>query len=336
MRAALLSCIFLVSGCLSDQLMKPGGDGTGTGGGNGTGTGGGGGAVMDPGCGKQTFPIALNQTPPVVMLVVDDSGSMKELVPGTTTAKWDVLKEAVSALLTKYDGKVDWGLSIFPKPNSGNSCTPGVVEIPAAAGNTQNILGKLAPLTVANIGGNTPTETTLLEIEKNGGLKTPGRNNYVLLMTDGLPTCNQDGRVTSVVTALANAAIRTFVVGLGDGTQSDPDQLNDWATAGKTARAMAATKYYQSNNIMELQASFENILTGIASCTYQLTSKPTDANLIVPYLDGTAVSADPVNGFTYDAASNSITFKGTSCDKVKAGGATKVDVIYGCPSPPII
>ena len=46
-------------------------------------------------------------------------------------------------------------------------------------------------------------------------------------------------------------------------------------------------------------------------------------------------TTDPNNGVTYDAASGSIIFHGAACDAVKAGGATAVDVIYGCPSPAI-
>ncbi len=290
---------------------------------------------MDPGCGKQTFPIALNQKEPNVMMVVDESGSMKETIGGTP--KWDVLKSAVKALISKYDGKVNWGLSIFPRPG-GQQCDAGQIDIAVGTGTGAQIVAKLDPLTIANIGGATPTESTLSAVEKNGGLNDGTHSNYVLLMTDGIPTCNQDGRVTPVISSMYNKtpSIRTFVVGIGDGTNSNPQQLNDWAVAGHTDRAGMSTKYYQANNITDLQGAFENILQGIASCTYQLGSKPTDPNLMVPYLDGTAVPADPANGYSYDAASNSLTFHGTSCDKVKAGGVSKIDLIFGCPSPPII
>src|SRR5262249_12000504 len=152
----------------------------------------------------------------------------------------------------------------------------------------------------------------------------PSHNNYVLLMTDGLPTCGQDGKVTPVISSLYSGtpSVRTFVVGLGDGTQSDPQQLNDWADAGHTARA-GAEKYYQANNITDLTTAFESILSGIASCTYQLSKKPDDPSLLIAYIDGVAVATDPTNGMTYDDGSTSIVFHGTACDKLKAGGAAK-------------
>jgi len=284
-----------------------------------------------PNCGQQTFPLSINALEPNVMLVVDDSGSMKEMLG--TQAKWDVLKAAVVQLVSRYDGKVNWGLSIFPDPSSNDSCAPGKVDIPVGPGNKMSIVSRIQPMTLNDIGGSTPTETTLQAIAKNGGLNDATRANYVLLMTDGLPTCNQDGRVTPQITAMyrARPTIRTFVVGIGDGTNSDPTELNAWADAGHTARTGAATKYYQANDVNQLQSAFDSIIAGIASCNYQLTSPPSDPNLLVPYLDAAPVPNDPKNGFTYDAAAKTITFNGTSCDKLKTGAVTKVEFIYGCP-----
>ena len=56
---------------------------------------------------------------------------------------------------------------------------------------------------------------------------------------------------------------------------------------------------------------------------------------MVAYIDGVAVPQDPANGMTYDAGSNSIIFHGTSCDQIKSGAASCVDIVYGCPAGPI-
>jgi hypothetical protein len=200
-----------------------------------------------------------------------------------------------------------------------------------------SVLNVLNGLTNANIGGNTPTADTLQAVMSSGGLNDPMHNNYVLLMTDGLPNCGGDGNaVSSKITALYSAtpSVRTFVVGIGDGTQSSPQTLDDWATAGHTAR-MTSPLYYQANNVTDLDNAFAEIANGIASCVYKLTNKPDDPTLLQTYIDGKIVPIDPQNGVTYDAASSSIIFHGTSCDAVKAGGATSVDVIYGCPTPTI-
>jgi hypothetical protein len=341
-KALVMICVFALGACSGGSPNGGGGSGTGGagnggGGGSGDGTGGGGDPIgnhpIDPGCGQVTFPLSVNKSEPNVMMIVDSSGSMQEVNAASNTPKWDELKSAVTTLLTKYPGDVNWGLSVFPHPG-GASCDPGSVDIPIGAGNSPKIIDHLAPMTLATIGGSTPTGATLTAVQQSGGLSDKAHNNYVLLMTDGIPTCGQDGKVTPVIDALYQAGVRTYVVGIGDGTKSDPKQLNDWATAGHTAIA-GATRYYQTNNVIQLTTAFDSILSGIASCTYQLATPPQDPALLISYIDGIAVSIDATNGVTYDAGSNSLQFNGASCDKLKAGGATKVDVIYGCPSPVI-
>ena len=154
---------------------------------------------------------------------------------------------------------------------------------------------------------------------------------------DGEPNCGGDANsVKNVVAQLyaQNPSVRTFVVGIGDGTSSNPAALNSWADAGHTARA-GATKYYQVNTAMDLANAFADIVSGVASCTYALTQKPADASLIVAYIGGVAVPQDPTNGTTYDPGTNSLVFNGSSCDQIKSGAATSLDIVYGCPAGPI-
>jgi hypothetical protein len=327
-----------------------GGSGPGGGGGNGSSTGnnpdspgggnganGGGSGVPNPGCGQATFGISTNHATPNVMMVVDESGSMTQQVPGTNMSKWVSLQQAVHSLLMAYDAQVNWGLSIFPNPG-GQSCDPGKVDVPIGVGNTTQILSMIDGLTDQTIGGNTPTDQTLQAVRIGGGLINAAHNNYVLLMTDGLPNCGSDTNgVQSTIASLyaASPSIRTFVVGIGADTQSNPAALDGWATAGHTARASGTPLYYQANNVTDLQTAFADIISGIASCEYQLTQKPDDPSLLTAYLDGQAVANDPANGATYDAGSQSMIFHGTSCDKIKSGAVAKVDVVYGCPSPTI-
>lgn len=335
-----LAAAFLLGGCLG-SAPGHGGDGTGdgTGGGNGLGSGGMGNPPEPLGCGKQTFPISTTKVAPNIMMVVDESGSMKEPIQGATPpqSKWTALVGAVNQLLGKYSGSAQWGLSVFPHAPA-NQCSAGSVDIAVAANTTMSILNKLNGMNDGNIGGNTPTDSTLQAmLGSTAGLADATRANYVLLMTDGQPNCGGDAKaVASTIGKLygQTTSVRTFVVGIGDGAATDPGALNSWADAGHTARA-GATKYYQVNTVNDLQTAFADIVNGVASCTYALTMKPADASLVVGYLNGAAVPTDPANGTTYDPGSNSLEFHGTSCDAIKNGGATNVDVIYGCPTGPI-
>ncbi|HEY2745846.1 MAG TPA: VWA domain-containing protein [Polyangia bacterium] len=332
-----LAATILLAGCLG---TAPGHGGTGTGGSGGNGDNGGNGSAgtSEPmGCGKQTFNVAATQVSPNIMMTVDESGSMKDAIGGSTMSKWDALTGAVNMLLGQYSGAAQWGLSVFPH-DANDSCSPGQVDIAVGANTVQPILAKLATLTDQTIGGNTPTDETLqAELGSAAGLADATKANYVLLMTDGEPNCG--GNVKSVATTIGKLyaqtpSVRTFVVGIGDGTASDPSALNSWAEAGHTART-GATEYYQVNNTADLQTAFQAIVNGVVSCTYQLSMKPSDASLIVAYINGVAVAQDPANGTSYDPGTNSLVFNGTSCDQLKSAGSATLDIVYGCPAGPI-
>jgi hypothetical protein len=361
--AFMVYCALILAGCFVMTLTGCGvtpsidpnggagngggnGSGGGSGGGSGSGSGGGSGGtsgattgtIPQPTCGQQTFNIGLSQQEPNVLLVLDKSGSMQDpSSAGGTDTKWDTAKSAIFSLLMGYTGKVRWGLSVFPKLG-GQECDAGDLQIPFGPDRSQAIINLLTPITVDKIGGSTPTETTLQNLQVTAGLDDTTRNNYILLLTDGLPTCSQDGKVTPVVAALyaQSPSVRTFVVGIGSDTESNPMQLNEWAVAGHTDRAAPATsKYYQANNINDLNMAFAEIAAGIASCTYQLSMAPDDPSLIVVTVDGQSVVQDATNGFTYDAGSQSMTFHGSSCDALKSGSAKQVQLVYGCAPGPV-
>lgn len=332
-----LAAAFAMAGCLGSD---PGHGGGGPGGGNGNGGGSGTGGAVTPepvGCGKQTFSIMASKVAPNIMMVVDESGSMKDDIQGANMSKWTALQGAVNDLLGKFNGSAQWGLSIFPHTPQ-DSCSAGQVDIAVGANTTQSILMQLNALNDNNIGGNTPTAQTMQAmLGSTAGLADTTRSNYVLLMTDGQPNCGGDAKAVAKVIGELYAqtpSVRTFVVGIGEGTSVNPDALNSWADAGHTARA-GSPRYYQVNTTNDLATAFADIVSGVASCTYQLTMQPPDASLVVGYLNGQAVPNDAANGTTYDAGSNTLTFHGTSCDAIKGGQATTVDVIYGCPSGPI-
>ncbi len=339
MRASMLLSVFvLVAGCLGDLVppnsagpkMSPHDGGTVT---PAPGADAGG---IDPQCGQQTFPISVTKTEPNVMLVVDESGSMSDTVTGSTLTKWDALKQAVKGLLSKYDGQVDWGLSIFPAVGAADSCAPGIIDVPIAPGSGPLITAKLDGIAASTLTGATPTPESLKSVQLNGKLNDPKKANYILLITDGDPTCAPATDVTPVIQALyaQSPSVKTFVVGVGDVNQSNPALLNEWADAGHTART-GATRYYDANDLSGLQGAFATIVGNIASCNYALGKLPDDPSLVTAYLDGKVVPIDPVNGATYDAMSNSITFHGTTCDAIKSGASSKVDIVYGCKSPTI-
>ncbi|MEO6954830.1 MAG: VWA domain-containing protein, partial [Polyangia bacterium] len=280
-------------------------------------------------CGGQQFSVTRVQ--PNVFLVIDRSGSMGDPISDSSnTSKWNDMKGAVSALVTGFDSQIRLGMSLF---NSDGDCGAGKVDTALGPMNGATID---AELTATQPGGNTPTAATLAAIATGANLSDPTRDNIVVLATDGLPNCG-DTDVAGKIDALYNMtpSVKTYVIGVGDGTSSDPDLLNSWAVAGHTDRS-GGTKYYQSNSSADLQTAFQTIAGGIVSCTFALSSTPPDPTQLYVYLNQTPVAADPTNGFSYSDSPAQITLNGSACDTLKNDSTQKLGVVYGCPGQPPI
>jgi len=284
-------------------------------------------AQGDASCGGMAF--ALTRVPPNVMLVLDRSGSMSDSIGGgSATSKWSDLKTAIQSAVSSYDSQVRLGVSLF---SSDGNCGAGNITL-AAASNGTNVLNQV---NASSPGGNTPTAATLAKVAQSGMLNDPTRDNVVVLATDGLPNCG-DVDVAGKITTLYNAtpSVKTYVIGVGGDTASNPMLLNAWADAGHTARTGAATKYYQASSPTDLKSAFDTIVGSVVSCKFTLGSAPPDAQQLFVWENGVQVPADPANGYSYDPAGPSVTLHGKSCDQLKANPNDKVQVIYGCPAPP--
>lgn len=112
-------------------------------------------------------------------------------------------------------------------------------------------------------------------------LPTSCGKNFVVLITDGLPSTDKDGNlITSTATALSDAAaaaatlkaagVKTYVVGfaLPDGT--NPDQLNTIAASGGTTTAYSASNTATLNTA--LAAIFNDIMADVGSASSVATN----------------------------------------------------------------
>jgi hypothetical protein len=319
------------TGSHADGGVGPGGNNGGTGGSN----GGGGGygsrdMAQDPGdanCGSMQF--SLDRVPPNVLLVLDRSASMADPIDDfSLTSKYEDLKTAISTLVTTYDSQMRFGVDLFA---GDNDCAAGPVALPPADAQGQAVLKKV---NAAKPASNTPTAATLDAVIQSGALADPTRANVLVLATDGLPNCG-DTDVTSRIDTLyrATPSVRTYVIGVGSDTASNPDLLNEWADHGHTAQT-GATHYFQSNSPSDLTNAFSTIAGGVVSCTFKMGGKAPDPTQLYVWSDGTPVANDATNGFTYEDAGPTVTLHGTTCDTLKAKPSTKIQVTYGCPGPP--
>lgn len=136
--------------------------------------------------------------PPEVLIVLDRSGSMLHgnddldcsTARGNCTGgdKWTQTTGALAAVLPKTEDSVNWGLMFFGDVSGGkDNCNVGTVaDVAPAAMNSGPITTAIGRTTAATA---TPTTAAI----KNATAYLKGLNSenpkFILLATDGLPTC---------------------------------------------------------------------------------------------------------------------------------------------------
>lgn len=288
--------------------------------------------------------------PPNLLLVVDRSCSMKQLIG--IDAKWDLAVDAMRQLVAAQAGKIRFGLSFFPddKPEKKDvvkGCEQkGGPIMPIADGNEGAIdqllhdsLNPGHPLNPEAGPCSTPIDAAVHQAATVGGLKDPDRRNFMVLVSDGKQfKCDEhggDAGTLSTIQLMHDADIATFVVAFGGGS-IDAAMLASFAQAGGVPNTdpNATAPYYVAEDGVALQNVFACIAQKAVGCTFPLSSVPPDpGQLYVFFDDQTSVPNDPVDGWDYDAASNTITFHGGACAALETCAVTDVDITFGCNEP---
>jgi hypothetical protein len=293
-------------------------------------------------CGHQDFTLA--QKPADVLVVLDRSKSM---VQDMTPTKWSMIVPTLQAVIDRTRTTIAWGLKLYPEGDDP-VCTPATypddIAVPIGPGYADAVIYGIAS---AVAGGNgTPTGAAIDEAVKYLNTVATPNPKYILLATDGEPSCAGTTEDTglarplaiSAVTAAAAAGFHTFVVGIATTKESATLVLNELAEAGKQPRPVLnslETKYYLANTANELLGAFNTITSVVATCSFDLAKDPPDRNLVNVYLGADEPIRRDVNdadGWNY-ASDGSLTFQlyGSACDRVKSRGAQSVNVVYVCP-----
>jgi hypothetical protein len=197
-------------------------------------------------------------------------------------------------------------------------------------------------------------------------------SRYVLLATDGGPNCNSslscdedrctpnldgdcnganccenageycvdDAAVTAEITRLNGAGIPTFVIGI-PGTEDYRDYLDAFALAGGVPRTGGSRDYYAvsaDQGVQGLVDVFSDITTELVrSCEIELTETPPSLMSVNVAVDCEVVSqANEPDGsgweFDREPDPTKVILHGPVCENLQANGATRIDVVYGCPT----
>ncbi|MBI5479765.1 MAG: VWA domain-containing protein [Deltaproteobacteria bacterium] len=311
------------------------------------------------GCDPKAF--TLQQSPPAeVYLVIDRSGSMKELGSNPALTKWQELNAAVSPVLTQFDGAIHFGILTYPTDAECGVTGPQVKFGPHNRG------AIMTHLTAQTPAGGTPTAAALNNASSSlRALGTTGAQKLVILATDGGPNCNyflsatpycvcglanaqycctnypstcffgqnclDDTHVLEVIADLRTAGIDTVVIGLaGSGTYAS--LLDQMAVAGGRPNA-GSTYYYATTNQAELEAALQTIAVSVISCEIDLQEAPDIPDGVKVYMDGVEVQRDTTqqSGWDYaDGTHMKIKLFGAACQTLQDGQKHEVIATFPC------
>jgi hypothetical protein len=282
---------------------------------------------------------------PNLFISLDRSCSMTEKVGALT--KWQIAVAAINAMTTSYNGRIHFGLAMFPDTVTPN-CAQGAIPIPlgpAKEAPIQSMLNAALDAGDPNFPDGpcvTNIDTGMAQAATDPGLNDPNRKSYVVLITDGQQSgCNLaggDNGTTAIICGLRlDAGVNTFVVGFGGAV--DPAQMNIFADEGGVpASTDGGTRYYNAGDQASLNAALAVIGNRTLGCTYNLTQVPPDSSKIFVFFDNTtqiARDTTHADGWDYAPATNQVTFYGPKCDALKAGQVSDLDIVFGCAVPGI-
>ena len=284
--------------------------------------------------------------PPDILILLDRSGSMDWNADAScmrncgANSRWNQVTAALNQVVPMTDTTVNWGLKFF---GSGNSCavTPAP-EVAVAPASGQMIMTRIGATTP---GTPTPTRLGLNAAAAYMATLTDTNPKYLLLATDGEPTCNPDlpasmmntldsAGAEQAVTDAFNMGFKTFVIGIGD--TMGAATLDQMAINGGMPQTGAATSFYQVTDTASLVAAFQTILGRVGNCQFDIGTAPnsmTSNDLIDVFGDGLPIPRDTTHadGWDYtDAAHTMIEVYGPRCDAVKAGTTMNVTVTFRC------
>ncbi|HTB57259.1 MAG TPA: vWA domain-containing protein [Polyangia bacterium] len=324
-----------------------------------TGDGGGGGDVSpndagEANCGLQQF----KPTPKAadILMVLDRSGSMIDIPDGapsgSTTTKWEIVVPSLEAVVSATQSSISWGMKSFPEAytDSMDDCQGGVtsaIDVKVAAMDGTQMNSAITALTPAGKG--TPTADAITQGASYLATLTDTNPKYLLLATDGEPTCvgttkdstNAGPAAVNAIAAALTAGFPTFVVGIATSKASDNTELTAMSKAGGEPIPVTnplAYNYYIADDATTLVSAMEAITGQISTCLFPLSPAPpvrNDPTKLGVYVGSgmTRIPYDATNGWTYtDLNDTAVEVHGSWCNMIEAAGAGAVQIIFGCPS----
>jgi len=148
-----------------------------------------------------------------ILFLLDASGSM--MAPWEGTPRWEVAKRLLAKMADSLNAypNLELGLRVYghQHANSEQNCEDSRLEVPFAPKNAAAIKAKLKTLKAQ---GNTPITYSLGQSAKDFPVDKASRN-VLLLITDGVESCEGDPCATSLALQRKRVFLKPFVIGIG-------------------------------------------------------------------------------------------------------------------------
>jgi hypothetical protein len=291
-------------------------------------------------CDAANFAIEL--VPGRLMILQDFSSSM------ANSDKWNDARDALLTVLADPAfASIEFGFDLFP---DSEFCVVDTLQLPCGPGTVTEILEALPALEPAPSDSGTPLYCALenfLDPAYAAGLLDTGDTTYILLVSDGEPSCSThecEGAYTEVtpemvgeVSAdLAAVGVLTYVIGFG--YLGDPLFLEAIADNGGTGADVIDVDDYAA-----FETALGTVVGSVVSCTYDIgepdpSADPDDVNFyfetdsgetVVPY---DAECAAGSGWMWANEEHTQITFCEAACDELRSGEVDSVTVEWGCPT----
>ena len=155
---------------------------------------------------------------------------------------------------------------------------------------------------------------------------------------DGPSKCLDDVASIQAISELADAGIKTFVIGI-PGTEIYADTLDALAEQSGVENPDAPPSYFAvsaAGGVDGLTDVLTRVTTGlITSCKLQLEEEPPNINDVFVVIDGLLLQQGTENGWQESDPATSpptIEIQGETCAKLESDGAEYINVSYGCPN----
>jgi Ca-activated chloride channel family protein len=231
-----------------------------------------------------TTPLCAQNLPPTkprttrILFLLDASGSMGAAWEGRP--RMEVAKSLLAKMVDSLNTypNLELGLRAYGHQHSReeNNCQDSRLEVPFAAKNAKAIKDKLLTLQPR---GNTPITYSLLQSANDFPVDKTARN-VLILITDGLESCQGDPCATSLALQRKHVFLKPFVIGIGAEKEF-----------GKQLECLG--QYYNAADVKTFRAVLDNVITQTLQKTtvrVNLTDeagKPVESNVNLTFVNST-------------------------------------------------